>query len=105
MIKSVLVEIHVYWIALTWIPKRILNSVRKLCSHFLWAGAKENGALPWVAWEKIALPKAWGGWGINDLPVFTSSLATKSGWCVLSMENLLTLVVKRKYIYPLSIEG
>lgn len=35
LIKSVLVAIPVYWIALTWVPKGILSKIRKLCSHFL----------------------------------------------------------------------
>ena len=55
-----------------------------------------DNVLPWVAWEKIDSPKEKGGWGIKD-----HSLATKSGWSLLTKENLWTSVIKRKYIDPL----
>eukprot|EP00253_Pinus_taeda_P029580 PITA_29580 len=98
LLKSVLLAIPVYWAALSWIPKGVLEKIRRLCCRFLWAGSSENSVLPWVAWEKIARPKVWGGWGIKRLPDFSLSLAAKSGWRLLSVENLWTRVIKRKYI-------
>eukprot|EP00253_Pinus_taeda_P029977 PITA_29977 len=80
LIKSVLLAIPVYWAALTWIPKGVMEKIRRLCCRFLWAGSKENTVLPWVAWDKLARPKDWGGWGIKRLPEFSLSLAAKSGW-------------------------
>eukprot|EP00253_Pinus_taeda_P001922 PITA_01922 len=96
--------IPVYWVALTWIPKGILEKIRRLCCRFLWAGSSENYVLPWVAWEKIARPKEWGGWGIKRLPEFSLSLAAKSGWRLITVENLWTRVVNRKYIDPMPLE-
>eukprot|EP00253_Pinus_taeda_P011344 PITA_11344 len=78
LLKSVLLAIPVYWVALTWIPKGVLEKIRRLCCRFLWAGSSENSVLPWVSWEKIARPKEWGGWGIKRLPEFSLSLAAKS---------------------------
>eukprot|EP00253_Pinus_taeda_P014042 PITA_14042 len=93
LLKSVLLAIPVYWAALTWVPKGVLEKIRKICSRFLWAGsAKDSLVLPWVAWDKIARPKEWGGWGIKRLPEFILSLAAKSGWRLLSLENLWTKV-------------
>eukprot|EP00253_Pinus_taeda_P024113 PITA_24113 len=105
LLKSVLLAIPVYWAALSWIPKGVLEKIRRLCSRFLWAGSSENSVLPWVAWEKIARPKVWGGWGIKRLPDFSLSLAAKSGWRLLSVENLWTRVIKRKYIDPLPLDA
>eukprot|EP00253_Pinus_taeda_P034952 PITA_34952 len=104
LLKSVLLAIPVYWAALTWIPKGILEKIRRLCCRFLWAGSNEKSVLPWVAWDKIARPKEWGGWGIKRLPEFSLSLAAKSGWRLISMENLWTRVIKRKYIDPTPLE-
>lgn len=104
LIKSVLLAIPVYWAALTWVPKGIMEKNRRICCRFLWDGSKENLVLPWVAWDKVARPKEWGGWGIKSLPDFSLSLAAKSGWCLISMENLWTKVVKRKYIEPTPLE-
>jgi hypothetical protein len=63
LVKSVLEAIPVYWMSLSWIPKGILDAARKLSSKFLWSGKKESHVIPWVRWEKIATPKALGGWG------------------------------------------
>eukprot|EP00253_Pinus_taeda_P021761 PITA_21761 len=104
LIKSVLLAIQVYWAALTWIPKGIMEKIRRMCCRFLWAGSNENSVLPWVAWDKIARPKEWGGWGIKRLPEFSLSLAAKLGWRLISMENLWTRVIKRKYIDPIPLE-
>eukprot|EP00253_Pinus_taeda_P025385 PITA_25385 len=104
LLKSVRLAIQVYWAALTWIPKGILEKIRRLCCRFLWDGAKEEIVLPWVAWDKIARPKAWGGWGIKRLPDFSLSLAAKSGWRLITMENLWTKVIRRKYIDPCPLE-
>eukprot|EP00253_Pinus_taeda_P015594 PITA_15594 len=104
LIKSVLLAIPVYWAALTWVPKGTLEKIRRICSRFLWVGSKENVVLPWVAWEKVARPKDWGGWGIKSLPDFSLSLAAKSGWRLIKLENLWTRVIKRKYIDPVPLE-
>lgn len=64
-----------------------------------------DDVLLWVAWEKISLPKDWGGWGKKDLPSFANSMAEKLGWRLLIMDNLWTLVIKRKYIDPISMDG
>eukprot|EP00253_Pinus_taeda_P035974 PITA_35974 len=104
LIKSVLLAMPVYWAALTWVPKGILDKIRRICSRFLSAGSKEDSVLPWVAWEKVAIPKEWGGWGIKNLTDFNISLAAKSGWRIIKMENLWTRVVKRKYIDPVPLK-
>eukprot|EP00253_Pinus_taeda_P022219 PITA_22219 len=86
------------------IPKGILERIRRLCSRFLWDGSNESTFLPWVAWDKISRPKEWGGWGIKRLPEFSLSLAAKSGWRLITVENLWTRVIRRKYIDPLPLE-
>eukprot|EP00253_Pinus_taeda_P022843 PITA_22843 len=96
--------IPVYWAALTWIPKGVMEKIRRICCRFLWSGSKESSGLPWIAWDKVARPKEWGGWGIKRSPDLNISLAAKSGWRLISMENLWTRVVKRKYIDPIPID-
>eukprot|EP00253_Pinus_taeda_P002170 PITA_02170 len=105
LVNSVLQAIPVFWAALTWIPRGIIHKIKQICSRFLWSGSKESSMLPWVAWDKIARPKEWGGWGVKQLADFCQSLAAKSGWRIVEAENLWTRVVKRKYIDPTPIEN
>jgi len=66
--------------SLSWIPKGILEAVRKLNFGFLWSGEKEAHVTPWVRWKRIVAPKALGGWGIKNIYLFSKSLATNGGW-------------------------
>ncbi len=77
LIKYVLMTVPIYWASLTWVPKGILSSIDKLCSRFLWAGSKSEKVTPWIAWDKVAHPKEWGGWGIKNLACFSQYLAAK----------------------------
>ena len=104
LVNSILLSILVFWAALTWIPKGILYKIKQICSRFLWSGAKEDSVLPWVAWDKIARPKDWGGWGLKNPFDFSQSLAEKSGWKIINSENLWTRVVMRQYIDPTPLE-
>jgi hypothetical protein len=61
LVKAVLEAILVYWMSLAWIPKGILEKMRKLCFLYLWQGNKDKKVLPWVRWDQIATPKALGG--------------------------------------------
>lgn len=42
LVKSVLEAIPVYWMFLSWIPKGILERVRRICFRFLWSGKKDE---------------------------------------------------------------
>eukprot|EP00253_Pinus_taeda_P025789 PITA_25789 len=62
LIKFILMAVPVYWASLTWVPKGNLSSIDKLCNRFLWLGSKSEKVTPWIAWDKVARPKEWGGW-------------------------------------------
>ena len=74
MVKVVLEAMPVYWRGLTWIPKGILEKIRRLCFSFLWSGSADRRTMPWVGSEKIALPKALGGWGLKNIFLFAKAL-------------------------------
>jgi hypothetical protein len=52
--------------SLTWIPKGILEIIRRLCYRFLWSGKQEKKGFVLASWKKLALPKAKGGWGLKN---------------------------------------
>lgn len=64
LIKSVLEAILIFFMALAWILKGILNIIWKKCCGYLWRGEKEGILFSLIKWEHIYLPKRWGGWVI-----------------------------------------
>ena len=87
--------------ALSWIPRGILNRLQHLCSRFLWKGHQLGKIFAWVKWEHIALPKKLGGLGMKNLVSLSKALVVKICLHVLTAKNLWTEVVTRKYINPL----
>ena len=69
--------------SLDWIPKGILEEARRICFHFLWSGNKAVMVTPWVRWERLAIPKIQGGWGLKINFLFARDLAVKGGWRIL----------------------
>jgi len=59
--------------------------------------------MSWVRWEKIAIPKALGGWGLKNIFLFVKALAAKVAWRLLQSQSLWTRVVFQKYIAPLTL--
>ena len=45
--------------------KRILEVVHITYFCFLWSGKQESQVTPWVRWERIAISKGLGGWGLK----------------------------------------
>jgi len=46
LVKEVLEAILVYWMSLSWIPKDILEKVRRLCFPYPWQGNKDKKVFP-----------------------------------------------------------
>jgi hypothetical protein len=90
--------------SLAWIPKGILENVRRIYFKFLWEETKDQYVLPWVKWESLATPNMLGGWGLNFFFLFSKALAAKSSWRLINTKNLWTKVVIQKYIHPETVE-
>ena len=103
LVKAVLEAIPVFWMSLSWIPKGILERIRKVCFRFLWSGKKVEQTTPWISWKRIAVPKCFGGWGLKDIFLFSKALATKGGWRMVKTDSLWTRVIKQKYLFGESI--
>jgi hypothetical protein len=86
--KSVLEAIVVFWHALDFITKGVLETIRKKCFKFLWYRKIENEEICLVKWKNIAKPKEEGGWGLKNIHFFGNSLAAKSLWRVIKSEGL-----------------
>ena len=104
LVKAILEAIPVYWMLLSWIPKGILEQIRRICFRFLWSGKKEGQVTPWVSWKRIAVPKGLGGWGLKNIFLFAQALAAKEGWRLIKNTSLWTRVLKQKYLPHESIE-
>eukprot|EP00253_Pinus_taeda_P004659 PITA_04659 len=84
-----------------WSYRHTLARLQQICNRYLWAGSQDKRIFAWIGWQKIAIPKKWGGWGLKDLPLFAQALAAKMSWALLTSQNLWTRLSYHKYIWPL----
>jgi hypothetical protein len=57
-----------------------------------------------ISWKNLALPKAFGGWGLKNTFLFSKALAEKNVWRLIQGTGLWAHVVRAKYIAPNSME-
>jgi hypothetical protein len=52
----------------------------------------------WLSWERLSVPKVFGGMGFKGLKAFNMAMAGKQAWkLVYSPESLITRLLKAKY--------
>lgn len=98
LVKPILVTIPVFFHSLAYIPKGVLEKIRKKCFKFLLTDKKDNEGIPVVKWKNIAKPKEEGAWVLKNIYFFRKSVATKSLWRVIKHEGLWKQIIMQKYI-------
>jgi hypothetical protein len=71
--------------------------------NFLWSGSGATEHVHLCKWEDLAKPKAFGGWGVKNLFVFSRALATNTLWRCLMKDGLWHRVLKDKYLISPSV--
>jgi hypothetical protein len=74
--------------SLDWIPKGVLEKIRRTCSHFIWSGLGDKYTQPWTKWERIAIPTELGVWGLKNIFLFSKDLAEKVCWRLILVSSL-----------------
>ena len=69
-------------------------------AKFWWSGSLDRSSLHWVAWDKLASPKARGGMGFRDLELFNLALLGKHGWRFITNPNSLCARVMKGRYFP-----
>ncbi|KAJ4794391.1 RNA-directed DNA polymerase (Reverse transcriptase) [Rhynchospora pubera] len=89
MIKSVLMSMPVYSMALEMLPRTIVKEMNILLAKFFWGKTDKSRYLSFIAWRKVCKPIEFGGLGIKDLQTFGEALFLKIVWFLMADENKL----------------
>lgn len=84
--------------SLAWIPIGVTSRVKNICRIFLWRNQEKDRNFAWIAWDRISIPKQWGGLGIKDLHLFSNALAAKLCWHLITGCSLWKELITAKYI-------
>ncbi|XP_019095594.1 PREDICTED: uncharacterized protein LOC109130474 [Camelina sativa] len=98
LIKSVALALPVYSMNCFLLPLSICEEIQSVLATFWWGKEKGRRQLPWVAWDKMTLPKSEGGLGFKELHEFNRSLLAKQAWRIMNNpQSLLARLYKGMY--------
>lgn len=101
LIKSVLQSIPSYVMSVFLLPGTFISEIEKMLNTFWWGHNSNNSkGLHWMSWERLSVPKVFGGMGFKSLRAFNLAMIGKQAWkLVTHPDSLLTRLLKARY-YP-----
>uniref|UniRef100_A0A803NKK3 Reverse transcriptase domain-containing protein n=1 Tax=Cannabis sativa TaxID=3483 RepID=A0A803NKK3_CANSA len=86
LIHSVLLGLRNYWMSIFILPQSVSKEVEKICRGFLWGWNGNRSKIHLASWEKVCLPKAYGGLGFKDGTSWNHAILAKYIWAILLKE-------------------
>jgi len=53
--------------------------MEKMINEFWWGGRSNNRGIKWMAWERVACPKDFGGMRFQKFKAFNLAMVAKQG--------------------------
>ncbi|GAU36566.1 hypothetical protein TSUD_277720 [Trifolium subterraneum] len=103
MIKSVLQAIPSYVMSMFILPASLIDDIEKMINAFWWRSGNTNNnnntkGIHWLAWERLACPKAHGSLGFRNFEAFNKAMAAKKVWHIVQNPNsLVAKLIKARY--------
>ncbi|CAJ2662610.1 unnamed protein product [Trifolium pratense] len=99
MIKSVLQAIPSYVMSIYLLPDATINEIERMLNSFWWGGSASNQGIRWLAWDRMTIPKAFGGMGFRDLRAFNLAMIAKQAWNFMTKpHSLVARLYKARWI-------
>ncbi|GAU20296.1 hypothetical protein TSUD_337770 [Trifolium subterraneum] len=102
MIKSVLQAIPSYVMSMFILPASLIDDIEKMINAFWWRNGSTNNnttkGIHWLAWERLACPKAYGGLGFRNFEAFNKAMVAKQVWNIVqNLNSLVAKLIKARY--------
>ncbi|GAU48531.1 hypothetical protein TSUD_98640 [Trifolium subterraneum] len=103
MIKSILQVIPSYVMSMFILPASLIDDIEKMINVFWWRNGSTNNnnntkGIHWLAWERLACPKAYGGLGFRNFESFNKAMVVKKVWNIVqNLNSLVAKLIKARY--------
>ncbi|XP_062118492.1 uncharacterized protein LOC133832124 [Humulus lupulus] len=89
LIHSILLGLQNYWMSTFILPQSVSKEVEKLCTGFLWGMNGNRSRIHVASWEKVCLPKPYGGLGFREGTKWNQAILAKYIWAINEKRYLL----------------
>ncbi|XP_019170410.1 PREDICTED: uncharacterized protein LOC109165884 [Ipomoea nil] len=101
LLKSVAQSMPTFAMSVFLLPMNLCTAIERAMNRFWWRSGNEQG-IHWKAWDKMCIPKTFGGLGFKELRAFNLAMLGKQAWRFLTQpQSLVSRVYKARY-YPAS---
>ncbi|XP_058742674.1 uncharacterized protein LOC131615213 [Vicia villosa] len=100
LIKSVLQSIPTYIMSIFLLPSSLIDEIEKMSNSFWWGHTKDNSSIHWLSWDKLSMPKKFGGMGFKNLSAFNYSMLSKQAWSLMTKPNTLVSRLYKARYFP-----
>ncbi|XP_019191056.1 PREDICTED: uncharacterized protein LOC109185569 [Ipomoea nil] len=84
----------------SWNKKLLSQAGKERTMNRYWWRSKNDQGIHWKAWDKLCIPKKYGGLGFKELRAFNLAMLGKQAWRFLTQpQSLVSRVYKARY-YP-----
>jgi hypothetical protein len=82
------------------LPETTVKEIERMMNSFWWGGGTHNQGIRWLAWDRMAYPKAFGGMGFRDLHSFNLAMIAKQGWNIVTKPHTLVAKIYKARYFP-----
>ncbi|XP_019166949.1 PREDICTED: uncharacterized protein LOC109162719 [Ipomoea nil] len=98
-LKSVAQSMPTFSMSVFLLPMNICTAIERTMNRYWWR-SKDDQGIHWKAWDKLCIPKKYGGLGFKELHAFNLAMLGKQAWRLLTKpESLVSRIFKARY-YP-----
>ncbi|XP_019178278.1 PREDICTED: uncharacterized protein LOC109173495 [Ipomoea nil] len=99
LLKSVVQSMPTFSMSVFLLPESVCESIQRAMNRYWW-GKGPNRGIHWKAWNKLCIPKKFGGLEFKDLRNFNLAMLGKQAWRFLTNPGSLAARIYKARYYP-----
>ncbi|XP_019150536.1 PREDICTED: uncharacterized protein LOC109147328 [Ipomoea nil] len=97
LLKTVTQSMPTFSMSVFLLPVSVCTAIERTMNRYWWDSGTDR-RIHWKAWDKLCVPKKYGGLGFKDLRAFNLAMLGKQAWRMLTKpDSLVARVYKARY--------